>query len=299
MRFLNLKNKTYQGTQQPQSYQEGGSIVDYLKQQGYNADFNTRKQLARKFMITDYKGTAEQNLQLLEALKNNASTPTTRTFKGVSYTDSQGNTVTPTHTVDNPAYVDLTQYKRPAAPVQPTTFKQAFAQAHRDGKQEFEWNGGRYKVAFKNEDPAKDAAAIQKGTTTVEPAALAPQYQTGITWNALSQYAHDAYNAEINNKIALDKQIEGLKAIQYKNNTLYKQKVKELYDNSSAKARNYIRAAGLNPYQDTNYIKAMEGIQVADTKQNATATAAPVPGNYVEKINPVTEHPMMKWYTGS
>lgn len=179
------------------------------------------------------------------------------------------------------------------------TFKQAFAQAHRDGKQEFEWNGGRYKVAFKNEEPAKDAAAIQEGTTTVEPATLAPQYQTGITWNAFSQYAHDAYNAEINNKIALDKQIEGLKAIQYKNNTLYKQKVKELYDNSSAKARNYIRAAGLNPYQDTNYIKAMEGIQVADPQQNATATAASVPGNYVEKINPVTEHPMMKWYTGS
>ena len=45
------------------------SIVDYLNSVGKKSDFNTRKALAESKGIKNYKGTAEQNMQLLSLIK--------------------------------------------------------------------------------------------------------------------------------------------------------------------------------------------------------------------------------------
>lgn len=52
------------------------SIVDYLKSQGQDSSYSARKQLAQQYGISDYSGTANQNISLLNALKNNAAAKT-------------------------------------------------------------------------------------------------------------------------------------------------------------------------------------------------------------------------------
>lgn len=54
------------------------SVVDYLKSSGKDASFGSRAQLAAQNGITNYTGSAEQNVALLGALKK-GSTPTTPT----------------------------------------------------------------------------------------------------------------------------------------------------------------------------------------------------------------------------
>jgi hypothetical protein len=57
---------------------QNGSIVDYLKGVGKKADFSSRKALAKDMGIKNYKGTAKQNMEMLEGLNtktNNASIP--------------------------------------------------------------------------------------------------------------------------------------------------------------------------------------------------------------------------------
>ena len=49
------------------------SVVDFMNSKGLKSDFNTRKGLAQQYGIKDYKGTAEQNMQLLSQLKGKAS----------------------------------------------------------------------------------------------------------------------------------------------------------------------------------------------------------------------------------
>lgn len=56
------KTSTYTGT----------SIVDYLRSIGMDPSFNNRKQLAVKYGIKNYRGTAEQNLASLNAICNGA-----------------------------------------------------------------------------------------------------------------------------------------------------------------------------------------------------------------------------------
>ena len=46
------------------------SLVDYLASQNMNNDFVYRSQLARESGINDYRGTAEQNIALLNSLRN-------------------------------------------------------------------------------------------------------------------------------------------------------------------------------------------------------------------------------------
>ena len=50
------------------------SIVDYLKSQGQNSSYSARQDLAKSLGISNYTGTAEQNVQMLNALKNGSST---------------------------------------------------------------------------------------------------------------------------------------------------------------------------------------------------------------------------------
>lgn len=52
------------------------SVVDYLNSTGKASDYNTRAKLATEYGITGYKGTADQNLQLLGKLKGGSTTPT-------------------------------------------------------------------------------------------------------------------------------------------------------------------------------------------------------------------------------
>ncbi|WP_152414394.1 DUF3597 family protein [Halalkalibacterium ligniniphilum] len=49
--------------------QNTNSIVDYLKSIGVNSSFANRQKLARQQGISNYKGTAAQNTQLLNKLR--------------------------------------------------------------------------------------------------------------------------------------------------------------------------------------------------------------------------------------
>lgn len=52
----------------------GSSIVDYLKSVGKDSSYNARAQLAKQHGITNYSGTAAQNTQLLNTLRNGSNT---------------------------------------------------------------------------------------------------------------------------------------------------------------------------------------------------------------------------------
>lgn len=69
------------------------SLVDYLKSVGKDASFNARKQLAAQYGISNYTGSAAQNLALLSKLKDGVqptqSTPNTTT----TYTVKRGDTL--------------------------------------------------------------------------------------------------------------------------------------------------------------------------------------------------------------
>lgn len=49
------------------------SIVDYLKQQGQDSSFSSRRKIAESYGLQGYSGTSEQNLQLLNLLQNNSN----------------------------------------------------------------------------------------------------------------------------------------------------------------------------------------------------------------------------------
>lgn len=54
---------------------QGNSIVDYLKSQGQATDFASRAVLAKSKGISGYTGSADQNTQLLNMLRNSAPAP--------------------------------------------------------------------------------------------------------------------------------------------------------------------------------------------------------------------------------
>lgn len=49
---------------------EGVSLVNYLKAQGQESSFNSRIVLAKKFNISNYVGSSQQNLTILRHLKS-------------------------------------------------------------------------------------------------------------------------------------------------------------------------------------------------------------------------------------
>ena len=55
---------------------QGTSIVDYLKSIGQDSSYQARASLASQYGITNYTGSREQNLQLLNTLKTTPSSPT-------------------------------------------------------------------------------------------------------------------------------------------------------------------------------------------------------------------------------
>ena len=52
----------------------GGSVVDYLNSQGKSSDYGSRTNLAKQYGISNYTGTADQNMQLLNYLRGNSGT---------------------------------------------------------------------------------------------------------------------------------------------------------------------------------------------------------------------------------
>lgn len=58
------------------------SIVDYLKSQGQDSSYNSRKKLANQYGISNYTGTASQNTNLLKMLKNSSASSTTGNSTG-------------------------------------------------------------------------------------------------------------------------------------------------------------------------------------------------------------------------
>lgn len=66
------------------------SIVDYLKDKGQGSSYADRKNLAAQYGISNYSGSASQNTQLLNALKNSGSagSSTNKTSGDTSYSGS-------------------------------------------------------------------------------------------------------------------------------------------------------------------------------------------------------------------
>lgn len=70
----------------------GYSIVDYLKSIGQASDFAYRKKLAEQFGIKDYRGTADQNLKMLDTLRSGQTAtqkPAQTTVQPVAQTNTQ------------------------------------------------------------------------------------------------------------------------------------------------------------------------------------------------------------------
>ena len=65
------------------------SIVDWLKSQGRDSSFSARKKLAESYGITNYTGTAEQNMLLLKYLTGNSSASSS-TGSGSNKTSGSG-----------------------------------------------------------------------------------------------------------------------------------------------------------------------------------------------------------------
>jgi len=51
------------------------SIVDFLKSKGLDSSFRQRKELAQGFGMSGYRGTPEENMMLLEYMRNPQSVP--------------------------------------------------------------------------------------------------------------------------------------------------------------------------------------------------------------------------------
>lgn len=68
------------------------SLVDYLKAQGKPFSYASRAKLAAQYGITNYSGTAAQNLALLSKLKNGVQ-PTQSTSTTTTYTVKRGDTL--------------------------------------------------------------------------------------------------------------------------------------------------------------------------------------------------------------
>lgn len=62
----------------------GASLVDYLRSIGQSSSFSARAKLARDYGISGYRGTAQQNTQLLNKLRGGASPAKTNAAKSVA-----------------------------------------------------------------------------------------------------------------------------------------------------------------------------------------------------------------------
>ncbi|WP_017473280.1 N-acetylmuramoyl-L-alanine amidase [Amphibacillus jilinensis] len=109
------KTRTYQGN----------SIVDYLNAMGKNSSYQNRKKLAETHGITNYQGTAEQNLSLLNKLRANnqsqqrfvssAATGDLNTTSVVDYLKSVGEDASFAHRSDLAQQLGIANYRGTAS----------------------------------------------------------------------------------------------------------------------------------------------------------------------------------------
>lgn len=89
------------------------SVVDYLKSNGQDSSYNNRKKLANQYGISNYTGTADQNKQLLERIKNSSAASTAnKTTSGATIGAAVGAT---TAQITNTAASDVTNAATQAA----------------------------------------------------------------------------------------------------------------------------------------------------------------------------------------
>ena len=75
------KGKVSKGSTKNKSKSNGGSVVDYINSKGMDSSFSNRKKLAKKYGIKNYRGTASQNVKLLNKLKGNKTKKTSNKKK--------------------------------------------------------------------------------------------------------------------------------------------------------------------------------------------------------------------------
>lgn len=78
------KGKVSKGNTKKKSKSNGGSVVDYMNSKGMDSSFSNRKKLAKKYGIKNYRGTASQNVKLLNKLKGNKTKKTSNKKKSSS-----------------------------------------------------------------------------------------------------------------------------------------------------------------------------------------------------------------------
>jgi len=88
VKFLGLKKGSANGESNETSSYKGNSLVDYLKSTGVDSSFSNRKKLAAQHGISNYRGTAAQNTQLLNKLRAGAAPKTNTKPKGDKKTNS-------------------------------------------------------------------------------------------------------------------------------------------------------------------------------------------------------------------
>lgn len=93
----------------PTSTYTGASIVDFLDQSGKPSDFASRKELATKMGIPEYRGTASQNLLMLNALRGGQEKIPTQPAQKLQPEDKPMTSVPSIKFGDMqfPAYVDM------------------------------------------------------------------------------------------------------------------------------------------------------------------------------------------------
>src|SRR5699024_12339174 len=69
----NLLSKLKSGKPKKKGNTKTNSIVEYIKSIGVNSSFSNRTKLAKQYGISGYKGTASQNIRLLNAMRKNSS----------------------------------------------------------------------------------------------------------------------------------------------------------------------------------------------------------------------------------
>ena len=94
----------------------GNSIVGALNQFGFNSSYEYRSQLASKLGISNYKGTAEQNLELIQKLGGTVQQAQTSKPSYTEYVVKKGDTLSGIAKRYNTNYQTLAQYNRIADP---------------------------------------------------------------------------------------------------------------------------------------------------------------------------------------
>lgn len=94
----------------------GDSIVGALNQFGFNSSYEYRSQLASKLGISNYRGTKEQNYEMIRLLGGTVQIPQATTPSYTVYTVKKGDTLSGIAKRYNTTYQTLAQYNHIADP---------------------------------------------------------------------------------------------------------------------------------------------------------------------------------------